>query len=153
MQVKNQYLEILEQNNVDTTKKVIFPLYRKSTIHNSIVKFTDTNTGSIVKESQLRTSKDYGDIKGSLGALGFSSSNWCDYHDEYYWIDLTHEELLEFDENYRKEQEKKISTREKLKAISLLMPSINYDNLDNIEQEVIDALIDISGIGTVNNEQ
>lgn len=152
MQVKNQYLEILEQNNVDTTKKVIFPLYRKSTIHNSIVKFTNTNTGSIVKESQLRTSKDYGDMNGSLGALGFSSSNWCDYNDNYCWTELTHEELLEFDENYRKKQEKKISTREKLKAISLLMPSFMHDNI-NLEQEVIDALIDISGIGTANNEQ
>lgn len=151
MQVKNQYLEILEQNNVDTTKKVIFPLYRKSTIHNSIVKFTDTNTGSIVKESQLRTSKDYGDMNGSLGALGFSSSNWCDYDDKYCWIDLTHEELLEFDENYRFEKEK-ISSKEKLKAISLLMPSFMHDNI-NLEQEVIDALIDISGIGTANNEQ
>lgn len=151
MQVKNQYLEILEQNNVDTTKKVIFPLYRKSTIHNSIVKFTDTNTGSIVKESQLRTSKDYGDMNGSLGALGFSSSNWCDYDDKYCWIELTHEELLEFDENYRKEKEK-ISSKEKLKAISLLMPSFMHDNI-NLEQEVIDALIDISGIGTANNEQ
>ena len=152
MQVKNQYLEILEQNNIDTTKKVIFPLYRKSTIHKSIIKFTDTNTGYIVKESQLRTSKNYGDINGSLGALGFSSSNWCDYDDEYCWIDLTHEELLEFDENYRFEKEK-ISSKEKLKAMSLLMSSINSHGNNNFENKVIDALIDISGLREKNERQ
>ena len=106
MNNNNSYIDILKQHNVEINKKSIFPLFRKSTIHKSIIKFTDTNTGYIVKESQLRTSKNYGDINGSLGALGFSSSNWCDYDDEYCWIDLTHEELLEFDENYRFEKEK-----------------------------------------------
>ncbi len=151
MQVKNQYLEILEQNNVEITKQSIFPLYRKSTIHNSIVKFTDTTTGSIVKESQLRTSKDYGDIKGSLGALGFSSSNWYDYDDEYCWIDLTHEELLEFDENYKFEKGK-ISSKEKLKAMSLLMSSINSHGKSNLENEVLDKLFDIVGLGKQNEQ-
>ena len=152
MNNNNSYIDILKQHNVEINKKSIFPLFRKSTIHKSIIKFTDTNTGYIVKESQLRTSKNYGDINGSLGALGFSSSNWCDYDDEYCWIDLTHEELLEFDENYRFEKEK-ISEKEKLKAMSLLMSSINSHGNNNFENKVIDALIDISGLREKNERQ
>lgn len=151
--MSNSYESILKQHNVEINKESIFPLFRKSKHHDSIIKFTDTTTGSIVKESSIRDSTKQGNTNGSLGKLGYATDRWCRYDANYWWTELTHEELLEFDENYKKEQEKKISTREKLKAMSLLLQSINYDNIDNIEQEVLDALIDISGIGTANNEQ
>lgn len=150
--MNNSYEDILKQHNVEINKESIFPLFRKSKDHDSIIKFTDTRTGSIVRESSIRDSTKQGDGNGNLGKLGYTTDRWCRYDHDSLWIELTHEELLEFDENYRKEQEKKFSTREKLKAISLLMPSFMHDNI-NLEQEVIDALIDISGIGTVNNEQ
>lgn len=140
--MSNSYLEILKQNNVNTT--AIFHLYRKSKNNGAIIKFTDKQTGSIVKESQKRTSKsEYG--AGNMGAIWFSASNWVRYDNEQYWTNLTHEELLEFDENYKLEKEK-ISSKEKLQAMSLLMSSMNSSGSNNLENEVIDALINIAGI-------
>lgn len=124
----NFYESILKQHNVEINKESIFPLFRKSKDNGSIIKFTDTTTGSIVKESPIRDSVRHGeDVNGNLGKLGYTINRWCRYDDNYWWVELTHEELLEFDENYKKEQEKKFSTREKLKAISLLMPSFMHN--------------------------
>ena len=149
--MNNSYENILKQYNVEITKEDIFPLFRKSKHHDSIVKFTDTTTGSIVRESSMRDLMKHRNGDGSLGKLGYTTDMWVKYDDKYWWVELTNEELLEFDENYKKEQEKKFSTREKLKAMSLLMSSFMH-NID-LEQEVLDALLDISEIGTANNEQ
>ena len=104
--MSNSYESILKQHNVEINKESIFPLFRKSKDHSSIIKFTDTTTGSIVRESSIRDSTNQGYANGSLRKLGYTTDRWCRYDDNYWWTELTHKELLEFDENYKKEQEK-----------------------------------------------
>ena len=99
----NQYLEILKQNNIDISEQCIFPLFRKSKEHGTIVKFINHNSGSIVRESIIRDSIKDRNLTGTLNKLGYYSDNWCKYDNTDCWIDLDHKESMQFDENYSKE--------------------------------------------------
>lgn len=132
MNDNNFYKNILKQHNIDTTEQRIFPLFRKSTYHKSIVKFTDKHNGYIVRESHMRNPDKHGDNDGTLGKLGSGESNkWVAYDDKNWWSDLTHEELLEFDENYRNKH---------------LLETKN-----NISKELIDSLLNLENLSS-NNE-
>lgn len=139
----NSYMKILRENKIEILEDG-FPIFKKSKKHETIVKFTSPRSGSIVKESHMRTN-NHRDDHGSLGKLGYTTDRWCEYDDNNWWTNLTHEESMQFDSNYKKIEKEKITTKQKLEAMSFLLSAATSDN--KFDNEIIDALVDIAGLG------